>query len=89
MCRLGNHRDLGEPDLRSGRMLQPEVLHVDSLFTDLGEQTGELARTIGSLGAVQSARVHLVLPEKSDDELKELMRNMREHKPYDPREDME
>lgn len=26
---------------------------------------GELARTIGSLGAVQSARVHLVLPEKS------------------------
>lgn len=26
---------------------------------------GELARTIGNLGAVQSARVHLVLPEKS------------------------
>jgi flagellar M-ring protein FliF len=26
---------------------------------------GELARTIGTLGAVQSARVHLVLPEKS------------------------
>jgi flagellar M-ring protein FliF len=26
---------------------------------------GELARTIGSLGAVQTARVHLVLPEKS------------------------
>lgn len=26
---------------------------------------GELARTVGSLGAVQSARVHLVLPEKS------------------------
>jgi flagellar M-ring protein FliF len=26
---------------------------------------GELARTIGSLGVVQSARVHLVLPEKS------------------------
>ncbi len=26
---------------------------------------GELARTIGSIGAVQSARVHLVLPEKS------------------------
>lgn len=26
---------------------------------------GELSRTIGSIGAVQSARVHLVLPEKS------------------------
>jgi DnaJ-class molecular chaperone len=35
------------------------------------------------------ATVRIVLPEKSDDELKELMRNMREHKPYDPREDME
>ncbi len=26
---------------------------------------GELARTIGSLGAIQSARVHIVMPEKS------------------------
>jgi DnaJ-class molecular chaperone len=35
------------------------------------------------------ATVRIVLPEKSDDELKELMRNMRDSKPYDPREDME
>jgi DnaJ-class molecular chaperone len=35
------------------------------------------------------ATVRIVLPEKSDDDLKELMRKMREQKPYDPREDME
>jgi DnaJ-class molecular chaperone len=31
------------------------------------------------------ATVRIVLPEKSDDELKELMRRMRDSKPYDPR----
>ena len=35
------------------------------------------------------ATVRIVLPEKSDDDLKELMRKMREGNPYDPREDME
>ncbi len=35
------------------------------------------------------ATVRIVLPEKSDDDLKELMRKMRDSKPYDPREDME
>jgi DnaJ-class molecular chaperone len=35
------------------------------------------------------ATVRIVLPEKSDDELKELMRKWREVKPYDPRDDME
>jgi hypothetical protein len=33
--------------------------------------------------------VRIALPEKSDDELKELMRKWREVKPYDPRDDME
>ena len=35
------------------------------------------------------ATVRIVLPERSDDELKELMRKWREQKPYDPREDLE
>ena len=35
------------------------------------------------------ATVRIVLPDGSDDELKELMRKWRESKPYDPREDLE
>jgi DnaJ-class molecular chaperone len=35
------------------------------------------------------ATVRIMLPERSDDELKELMRKWREDKPYDPRKDME
>ena len=35
------------------------------------------------------ATVRIVLPEKADDELKELMKKLRDKKPYDPREDME
>ena len=35
------------------------------------------------------ATVRVVLPEKSDEEFKELMRKWRESKPYDPRKDME
>jgi DnaJ-class molecular chaperone len=35
------------------------------------------------------ATVRIVLPEKPDDELKELMKKMRDKKPYDPREDLE
>jgi DnaJ-class molecular chaperone len=35
------------------------------------------------------ATARIVLPERSDDELKELMRKWREQKPYDPRKDME
>ena len=35
------------------------------------------------------ATVCIVLPEHPDDELKELMRKIRERKPYDPREDLE
>jgi DnaJ-class molecular chaperone len=35
------------------------------------------------------ASVRVVLPERPDDELKELMKKWRENKPYDPREDME
>ena len=35
------------------------------------------------------ATVRIVLPERSDDELKELMRKWREQKPYDPRKDLE
>ena len=35
------------------------------------------------------ATVRVVLPDSADDELKELMRKMRDSKPYDPREDME
>ena len=35
------------------------------------------------------ATVRIVLPEHPDDELKELMRKIRERKPYDPREDLE
>jgi DnaJ-class molecular chaperone len=35
------------------------------------------------------ATVRIVLPEKADDELKELMKKMRDKKPYDPREDLE
>jgi DnaJ-class molecular chaperone len=35
------------------------------------------------------ATVRIMLPERSDDELKELMRKWREGKPYDPRKDME
>jgi DnaJ-class molecular chaperone len=35
------------------------------------------------------ATVRIVLPEKSDAELKELMRTWRESKAYDPRKDME
>ena len=30
-----------------------------------------------------------MLPERSDDEFKELMRKWRENKPYDPRKDLE
>ena len=35
------------------------------------------------------ATVRIVLPEHADDELKELMRKLRDEKPYDPRSDME
>jgi DnaJ-class molecular chaperone len=35
------------------------------------------------------ATVRIVLPEHADDELKELMRKLRDKSPYDPREDME
>ena len=35
------------------------------------------------------AGVRIVLPEEMDDQLEELMRQWREHKPYDPRKDME
>jgi DnaJ-class molecular chaperone len=35
------------------------------------------------------ATVRIVLPEQASDELKELMRKMRDSKPYDPREDLE
>ncbi len=35
------------------------------------------------------ATVRIVLPDRSDDELKELMRKWREQKPYDPRKDVE
>ena len=35
------------------------------------------------------ATARIVLPERSDDELKELMRKWREQKPYDPRQDLE
>jgi DnaJ-class molecular chaperone len=35
------------------------------------------------------ATVRIVLPENPDDELKELMRKMRDNQPYDPREDLE
>jgi DnaJ-class molecular chaperone len=34
------------------------------------------------------ATVRIVLPERSDAELEELMRKWREHKPYDPRKGM-
>jgi DnaJ-class molecular chaperone len=35
------------------------------------------------------ATVRIVLPEQASDELKELMRKVRDSKPYDPREDLE
>jgi DnaJ-class molecular chaperone len=35
------------------------------------------------------ATVRIMLPERSDDEFKELMRRWREGKPYDPRKDLE
>ena len=35
------------------------------------------------------ATVRIVLPDKTDDEFKELMRKWRESKPYDPRKDLE
>ncbi|HZL41632.1 MAG TPA: J domain-containing protein [Pseudolabrys sp.] len=35
------------------------------------------------------ATVRIMLPESSDDEFKELMRQWRENKPYDPRKDLE
>ena len=35
------------------------------------------------------ATVRIMLPERSDDEFKELMRQWRENKPYDPRKDLE
>jgi hypothetical protein len=34
------------------------------------------------------ATVRIMLPERSDDELNELMRKWREDKPYDPRKDV-
>jgi hypothetical protein len=33
--------------------------------------------------------VRIVLPEKADDALKELMQKWRDEKPYDPRKDLE
>jgi DnaJ-class molecular chaperone len=35
------------------------------------------------------ATARIVLPEKTDDELTELMKKLRDGKPYDPREDLE
>jgi DnaJ-class molecular chaperone len=35
------------------------------------------------------ATVRIMLPERSDDEFKELMRKWCEDKPYDPRKDLE
>ena len=42
--RLGEHGDLGEADLRAGRVLETEVFEVHADLADLGEQAGELAR---------------------------------------------
>jgi len=49
---------------------------------------GKGLKTKGGAGDLL-ATVRIVLPERSDDELKNLMRNWREGKPYDPRKDME
>ena len=35
------------------------------------------------------ATVRIVLPERADDEFKDLMKKWRDKKPYDPRSDME
>ncbi|HEX5506939.1 MAG TPA: J domain-containing protein [Pseudolabrys sp.] len=48
---------------------------------------GKGLRTKGGAGDLM-ATVRIVLPERSDAELKELMRTWRESKPYDPRKDL-
>ena len=54
-----------KPDLRLGRVLEPQVLHVDALLADLGEQAGELARLVVDLD--DQRRVALVLPVLAGD----------------------
>ncbi|HEY1475243.1 MAG TPA: J domain-containing protein [Pseudolabrys sp.] len=49
---------------------------------------GKGLKTKGDAGDLL-ATVRIMLPERSDDEFKELMRKWREAKPYDPRKDME
>ena len=47
------------------------------------------ARSASSEAGDLLATVRIMLPDRTDDEFKELMRKWRESKPYDPREDME
>jgi DnaJ-class molecular chaperone len=49
---------------------------------------GKGLQTKGGAGDLL-ATVRIVLPERTDDEFKELMKQWRESKPYDPRKDME
>ena len=49
---------------------------------------GKGLKTKGGSGDLL-ATVRIVLPERTDDEFKELMKKWRESKPYDPRKDLD
>lgn len=82
-----------------GKVRVPTLDGAVELAIPAGTDSGRTFRLKGkglkAKGGVKSgsgdllATVRIVLPEGSDDELKELMRKWREQKPYDPRKDLD
>jgi len=77
-----------------GRVRVPTLDGAVELTIPAGTQSGRTFRLKGKglkAGAAAGdllASVRIVLPDKPDDELKELMKKWREQTPYDPRKDM-
>ncbi|HEY1311337.1 MAG TPA: DnaJ C-terminal domain-containing protein, partial [Pseudolabrys sp.] len=78
-----------------GKVRVPTLDGAVELAIPAGTNSGRTFRLKGkglkSKGAAGDllATVRIMLPEGSDDELKELMKKWRESKPYDPRKDLE
>jgi len=78
-----------------GKVRVPTLDGAVELAIPAGTDSGQTFRLKGKGVKVKSgsgdllATVRIVLPERSDDELKELMHKWREQKPYDPRKDLD
>ena len=78
-----------------GKVRVPTLDRAVELAIPAGTDSGRTFRLKGKGLKAKSgtgdllATVRIVLPERADDELKELMRRLRDKTPYDPRSDME